>query len=315
MQKLRNQPPGQPKPKQSKDESGKEGEKQQGGGAGEKQDADDKAEACAGADGQDEGQEEGQPGGESAQAGKSEGEGKAGNGKPSDQKRKVAGEVRPAPEGVDKKVLEEEWKMAVGQAEKFATMQGKMPGNLKSFIDSVMQPTVDWKEVLWHFVQQSAAAADYAWNRPNRAYLAAGMYAPSLVGQQMPPMVVAEDTSASVYDQLLKQFRSELKAIIEQMSPEKVYHLQTDTRIAKVTELDPGDDFPKEVFGRGGTDFREPFKWVDKEGHTPACFIYMSDMDGTYPGQEPEYPVLWLCPPGSRNPPWGMKLEMSFDQY
>ena len=228
---------------------------------------------------------------------------------------KRAGEVRKAPEGVDVKTLQEEWKTAVNNAAVFAASQGDLPGYLKDFVDSVKQPTVDWKEALWQFVQQSFYSPDYRWTRPNRNYMPSGLYLPSLVGEEMPEMVVAEDTSFSVFPALTRQFRSELSAIMEQMKPRKIYHLQADTRITKIAELEPGDAFDFEVAGRGGTDFRPVFKWVNTEGHEPCCLLYMSDLDGPFPEREPDYPVLWVCPPGSPSPPWGVKLEMSFDEY
>jgi predicted metal-dependent peptidase len=226
-----------------------------------------------------------------------------------------AGEIRPIPEGVDKKDLEQEWAIAVNNAANFAASQGDIPGYLKEFVDEVRKPVTPWKEYLWDFVQRSFNAMDFQWSRPNRNYLPLGIYIPALEGEQMPPIVIGEDTSFSVYRALTLQFRAEMAAIMEQIRPEKIYHVQADTRITKITEMEPGDEFNNEVAGRGGTDFRALFGWVDKEYINPACLIYMSDLDGPFPKDEPDYPVLWLCPPGSPNPPWGTKLEMTFDQY
>lgn len=226
-----------------------------------------------------------------------------------------AGEVRPVPKGVDPQKLEQEWKLAVSNAATFAASQGSLPGYLKDFIDEVQKPTVDWREALWQFVQQSFYSPDYRWARPNRNYLPVGIYLPSLVGEEMPEIIISEDTSVSVYKALTLQFRSEMSAIMEQMRPRAIYHLQADTRITKVREMQPGDDFDNEVVGRGGTDFRPTFSWVEKEGISPACLLYMSDLDGPFPEKEPDYPVIWVCPPGSPNPPWGLRLEMSFDEY
>jgi predicted metal-dependent peptidase len=325
IKKLR--PEGQPQPnQQSKDGKSQDGQGQpQSGDNGQGDAKDGKSDGA----GQDDGSDQGGKPSKKCAKGKGKGKGKAkddgqaqGQGGASDssgqQQSKApprAGEVRPAPEGVDQKDLEQEWAIAVNNAANFAASQGDVPGYLKEFLDEVRKPTVPWKDALWEFVQQSYNSLDFRWSRPNRNYLPSGLYLPSLVGEQMPPVVIGEDTSFSVYRELTLQFRGEMAAILEQTRPEKIYHLQADTRITKIVEMEPGDEFDNEVAGRGGTDFRPLFQWVEKEFINPACAIYMSDLDGPFPEREPDYPVLWLCPPGSPNPPWGRKLEMSFDQY
>lgn len=310
-----------PEPKKSKgqpqDDSGQQQGEQGAGDAGDSGEGDSEEGGGDAADSDDAGSDgkpskEGSEGKGKGQQGEGQGGESGSAGKP---KAPRAGEVRPAPAGTDVKQLAEEWKMAVNNAAFFAASQGDLPGYLKDFVDAVKKPSVDWKEALWQFVQQSFYSPDFRWTRPNRNYMPSGLYLPSLVGEDMPEMVVAEDTSYSVFPALTRQFRSELSAIMEQMKPRKIYHLQADTRITKVTEMEPGDDFDTEVAGRGGTNFKPVFKWVDNEGHEPCCLLYMSDLDGPFPDREPDYPVLWVCPPGSPNPPWGVKLEMSFDEY
>lgn len=298
-------PPQQSAPQPSKDGKGDD--------SGNNSDSKDDASGKSGAPSKKPGKGKGKAG-----KGSEDGQGSSGaqDGDSSPKPPKAAGEVRPAPAGVDKKALASDWKVAISNAATFAAAQGDMPGYLKDFLDEVQKPKVDWKEVLWQFVQESIYSPDYKWTRPNRNYLPSGIYLPTLVGEEMPDVVVAEDTSYSVHKALTLQFRGEFGAIVEQMRPRRIHHLQADTRITKVTEMEPGDEFSNEVAGRGGTDFRPVFNWVEKEGHTPACLVYMSDLEGPFPVKEPDYPVLWLCPPGTRiNPPWGTKLEIPFDQY
>jgi hypothetical protein len=40
----------------------------------------------------------------------------------------------------------------------------------------------------------------------------------------------------------------------------------------------------------------------------PVCAVYLTDLDGSFPAKEPEYPVLWCVPPGmnaNRKVPFG----------
>lgn len=226
------------------------------------------------------------------------------------QGRAPAGEVRDAPAGVDKQQLAEQWRIATEQAVMAAKARGNLPGSLLEMVEEMKKPVVDWRALLWQFVQQSFYSPDYSWKMPHRGYLSLGMYLPALVGEQMPSVVVARDTSCSMSSDMLAQIYAEVKAILDEMRPEKTYAIDADTRIASVLELEPGEDFTWHAKGRGGTDFRPVFQWVEEQDFVPCCVIYLTDMDGPAPSQEPDYPVLWVTPPRSRKAPWGTQIEM-----
>ena len=74
--------------------------------------------------------------------------------------------------------------------------------------------------------------------------------------------------------------------------------------------------------GGGGTDFRPVFDLIDNPNsqlstlnsqlsdpdEPPVCVVYLTDLDGSFPAKEPEYPVLWCVPPGvnaNRKIPFG----------
>ena len=46
----------------------------------------------------------------------------------------------------------------------------------------------------------------------------------------------------------------------------------------------------------------------------PVCVVYLTDLDGSFPEKEPEYPVLWCVPPGiggGRKVPFGEIVAVS----
>ena len=45
--------------------------------------------------------------------------------------------------------------------------------------------------------------------------------------------------------------------------------------------------------GGGGTDFRQVFQWVEQQGISPECLIYLTDLECSRFPEEPFYPVLW----------------------
>ena len=47
--------------------------------------------------------------------------------------------------------------------------------------------------------------------------------------------------------------------------------------------------------GRGGTDFRPGFEWLDEQKIQPAVCLYFTDMEcSSYPETEPPFPTTWV---------------------
>lgn len=225
--------------------------------------------------------------------------------------QRTAGEVRDAPLDCDAKALEADWKIAVQQALAIATARGKVPGGIKEMVGEALKPRVDWKAVLRQFLQQAWLAMDYTWRLPAASYVPYGLYLPRLASESLPRIVVTYDTSASVSNRLIAEFKAELRAIIEELCPEETLLIYCDAIVQEITRFMAGEELVfKEIPGRGGTDFRPPFEWVEKEGADPVCLIYFTDMDGIAPKEPPAYPVLWVSPPTSFKAPWGEHVEM-----
>lgn len=220
------------------------------------------------------------------------------------------GEVRDAPADVDIEQLEREWKQAIEQAEKAAARRGKMSGELERIVKDILKPSVNWVEVLWQFVQQSWTAADYTWRLPSTRYLAQELYLPRLASETLPCIIMVTDTSASIWGRLLAGFQAEMSGIVDQMKPEEAYVVYADAAVQRVDRFEAGEPIVFNHVGGGGTDFRPVFEWVEKEGLNPACMVYLTDLAGVFPEEEPPYPVLWVSPPTQLKAPWGQHIEM-----
>ena len=220
------------------------------------------------------------------------------------------GEVRDAPADVDTEQLEREWKQAIEQAEKAAARRGKMPGELERVVKDILKPSVNWVEVLWQFVQQSWTAADYTWRLPSTRYLAQELYLPRLASETLPCIIMVTDTSASIWGRLLAGFQAEMSGIVDQMKPEEAYVVYADAAVQRVDRFEAGEPIVFNHVGGGGTDFRPVFEWVEKEGLNPVCMVYLTDLAGVFPEEEPPYPVLWISPPTQLKAPWGQHVEM-----
>lgn len=191
---------------------------------------------------------------------------------------------------------EREWKVALLQAAQAAKAQGKLPGCLESLADSVRAPQVDWRAVLREFVR-TVAAGDYSWRKPNHRHLAAGHYFPSLWSEETGPIAMGVDTSGSVSQAELDAVCAELNGCLDTARPESVHVVYCDAQVHGHEVFKP-DDWPVRMAakGRGGTDLRAIWPYLDQHEVNPACVIVTTDMELCVRdlGDEPPFPVLIL---------------------
>lgn len=204
---------------------------------------------------------------------------------------------------------EQEWKIATTQAAQQARAMGKLSAGLARLVDEIVQPAVDWKAVLRRFVDQSAKG-DYTWSRPNRRFIGQGLYLPSLHSEELKPLVIGIDTSGSIDHETLAQFAAEVRAILEdyKTSATVIYCDSSINRVDTFTH----EDFPEklEACGGGGTAFEPVFSYVDEHAIEPSCLVYLTDMYGSFPDQEPSYPVLWARIGQGKEAPFGETVEV-----
>ena len=215
--------------------------------------------------------------------------------------------VAPKP-GEQTQELQEGWREAVIAAAAVAKGRGKMPGNLNMMIEDLTAPTVDWMSELLRFMQQ-AASEDYNWMSPNRRYLDTGFIMPSMRSVKMGPLVIGNDVSGSLWSPKAQSlFASEISAAIDACKPEVTYLVHCDTRIRGVETIEDGDDIDFAREGGGGTFFEPVFDWVAEQESEPACLVYLTDLEGSFPSEPPPYPVLWASCKKRVSAPFGETL-------
>jgi len=202
-----------------------------------------------------------------------------------------------------------DWQIAAEQATSVARKAGKMDGGLERSVKDARRSAVDWRTILRRFVEQSMPS-DYSWSSPNRRFIAAGLYLPGVVRENLPRLAVAIDTSASIGQELLDLFGAELTAILHEARPETLEVVYCDTQVQAGESFSP-DDVAIELHakGGGGTRFQPVFDhFRDDE---PAGLIYFTDLQGPAPVQ-PDYPVLWVTTEAATRPaPFGESVALS----
>ena len=157
---------------------------------------------------------------------------------------------------------------------------------------------------------------DYSWSLPNRRFIDSGLYLPSIRSEGIDAIAVIVDTSGSLPAKTLTEFWSELREVATELQPERVIVLQVDAAMQDAAEY-TADDLPDEIVikGRGGTDFRPGFAWLDEQDIRPGVCLYFTDMEcSSYPEIEPSFDVIWVNysdPPGDWNrEPWGERIDI-----
>lgn len=222
------------------------------------------------------------------------------------------GQTCPPKEGLGQnQQVEAEWKVAIAQAQQAATGRGPLPAGLDRTVHASLHPTADWRAVLREFVS-SHARNDYSWSRPNRRFIAQGLYLPGLHSEELGDVVLAIDTSGSIDEKLLGVFAAEVNGIVSsfECSASVLYH---DTEVQKVQTWQSADGpLVLDPVGGGGTSHTCVFDWLDANRMDAACVICLTDLDTEFPATVPAIPVLWAAPGStSTMPPFGQVVTLS----
>jgi predicted metal-dependent peptidase len=206
----------------------------------------------------------------------------------------------------EKKVLEREIDQAIRQGvmahQKIA---GNGAGELDRDLLDLLEPKIDWREMLREFVKSTCHAKDTSsWRRVNRRFLSMGTYMPSLIGEKVGHLVVAVDTSGSVGQEELSGFLTEVRGIAEEVKPSQVDLIYWDSHVAaheEYTEGMVGDIINStKPRGGGGTSPSCVSAYLKEKQIKPECIIVLTDgYVGNDWGSDWTAPVLWAIVGGN----------------
>jgi predicted metal-dependent peptidase len=186
-----------------------------------------------------------------------------------------------------------EWKVKVAQAAQAAKMMGKLSANLQRLVDEVLQPKVDWRDVMQRFLVK-ARTDQRSFARFNRRFLPQGIYLPSVSGETMGEVVFAVDCSGSIDQHTINQFAAEVRVVKEDMCPTRIYVLYFDSVVSHVESYEPDDALDIKPHGGGGTDFAPVFDKIVELGIEPVAIVFLTDLCCSSFGTQPDAPVLWV---------------------
>lgn len=206
----------------------------------------------------------------------------------------------------EKKALEKEIDSAIRQGliaqQKVA---GKGAGGIDRGLAELVEPKVDWRDVLREFVKSTCNAKDTSsWRRVNRRYLGNDVYMPSLIGERVGHLVLGIDTSGSIGGKELSEFLSEVQSIAKDVHPDKVDLIYWDSEVAgheeySATQVDSIVDSTKPR-GGGGTDPTCVMNYLKEKAIKPEAIIMLTDGYVGQWGDEWNAPILWTIVGGNK---------------
>jgi predicted metal-dependent peptidase len=206
--------------------------------------------------------------------------------------------------------LRDRWRERLVQAAQSMEYVGGATDFSEEVLQSLDAPRLDWRARLTLFLRRSYAQ-DFAWIPPNRRYLSRGFLLPGSRGRSFGDLVLAVDTSGSIDPAVAERFLTEVRTIGQLVGTSgRPILIQADDAVRDVRVLEPGLPVPLAIRGRGGTDFRPVFEYLQRAtAVTPSGLIYLTDGNGPFPDAAPPFPVLWVMPV-SAAVPWGDLLVL-----
>ena len=208
----------------------------------------------------------------------------------------------------EKKDLEREIDQAIRQGvmahQKIA---GTGAGDLDRDLLDLLEPKVNWREMLREFVKSTCHAKDTSsWRKVNRRFLSTGTYMPSLIGEKVGHLVLAVDTSGSVGQEELSAFLTEVRGIAEEVKPSQVDLIYWDSRVASHEEYT--ENMVSDIInstkprGGGGTSPSCVSEYLKEKAIEPECIIVLTDgyVGGDW-GNNWTAPVMWAIVGGDKD--------------
>ena len=178
----------------------------------------------------------------------------------------------------EKEKIKQEFQNAVMQSAK-AAGAGNLPGGVKRMLDKLLNPQLDWRELLAMQIQ-SIVRSDYTMMNPSRKGLNEGFYLPGMDRETTIDVALSMDVSGSMYDEMLRDFLSEVKGIMDQYTDFRIHLFCFDTEVYNpqtFTQNNMDEFLEYEIMGGGGTDFDCVFDYMKENGIQPKKHVMFTD--------------------------------------
>jgi predicted metal-dependent peptidase len=178
--------------------------------------------------------------------------------------------------------------IAKSLAEQATLSCGSMPGSLIEHIENLKESKNNWFYFLRNILGRSVGGKRLTYTKRNRRRDQFGIKGSS--SHAKINLTIMVDVSGSMTTNLLNKVFGEIEAVSRHF---KIKLIQFDHEVSDVRDYHKGDWKKIEIKGRGGTSFKHPFDYIEKNKLVGKMNIIMTDGYASYP-EEKTYPVTWL---------------------
>lgn len=198
-------------------------------------------------------------------------------------------------------------------------LPGREAGIWAKEIQAAESRHLPWEQLLARFFGR-LQRTDYRSFPFNHKHLWRDLFLPSLGKPGPDHIVVAVDTSGSIDEMTLGRMLAEIDHL-RATTASRMTLIECDAEIHATTHYEahePASFERHRFYGRGGTDLRPVFTWLEeriRQGETVDALIYMTDGYGAVPDEAPAWPVLWVVPEsGVESFAYGQRLVLQDHQ-
>ena len=201
-----------------------------------------------------------------------------------------------------------------------AAGMGDLPAGLKRLVGEILEPKVRWQEHLKAQMQRAAGEPNHNWSQPNKRLISRPKGQRVFFARRSKygcgTVVVGWDTSGSTFA-CQDTFFAEMAGIVADLNPAELIVIRCDAAIHGVDNLEQPEDLndfrsqvnAEGIGGGGGTRFEPVFDHIREHHLEPDMLVYLTDTYGSFPKDEPSYPVIWATI-GGTHVPWGHVVEI-----
>ena len=219
---------------------------------------------------------------------------------------------------MDKEQIEELGRKIDEAIHQGTLLAGRFGAKIPRVIKDMMEPDIDWRDVLQDFWTATVRGADeFTWRRFNKNRLSDGYYLPSTVNETIGEVILAIDTSGSIDEKDIAKVASRVQELCDTLPPERIRVLWWDTEVHGEQVFEGNYNNLASMFkpmGGGGTRVSSVSEYIIKNNLNADCLIVFTDGYVEYEfNWVTNIPPIWIIKEGGKDsfvPPRGVKVVM-----
>jgi predicted metal-dependent peptidase len=194
--------------------------------------------------------------------------------------------------------------------------RGTVPAGWERWADEVLEPVVDWRQVLRSAIRRGmaevAGRVDFTYRRPSRRASAVPWVILPSLRQPLPTVAIVIDTSGSMSDSMLAQVLGEIDGLLTSVGidRDRLHVLSCDAEVHAAQRILNAREV--RLLGGGGTDMGAGLAATAELAPRPDLVIVLTDGFTPWPRRPPGRAkvLVGLMDPAGSVPDWAVRVPI-----